>query len=221
MKHSVRKAQFVKGILKWAHKNLREFPWRNSTQPKHILIAEILLQRTPANRVSKSFQEIIDVFNQDLITLDECYLKTRFRFFGLTKRFVWIKSALSQIEDKHNGKIPNTYEELVALPGVGEYTANAVLCLIFNIPVPMIDINSVRVLSRFFYGQEQQKTQSESKLQKLSASLVPIKESKLYNLGLLDFGAILCKKTPLCDICPLSGLCKWKMKYDKRIKMTK
>ena len=211
MNLSPRMQYFVETIMEWAVKNIRRFPWRNRITPKRILIAEILLQRTPANRVAERYQEIIDLFDQDMTMIDDSTLITQFKSFGLTKRFVWIRNALKQIDEKHSGKVPKSYEELIDLPGVGEYTANAILCLAYDFTVPMTDTNVIRVLSRFFYGQNHQSGKSDSELKELATLLVPNDNPKTYNLGLLDFGAMVCKKNPLCTDCIFSITCKKKI----------
>ena len=209
MKQSIQGTSFVEGILDWAKSELRHFPWRNQVPPKHILIAEILLQKTPADRVSQRFHEVIDIYDCDPLSINEEGLIERFKSFGLTKRFIWIKRSLMQIKQRHGGVVPCTYQDLLKLQGVGEYTANAILCLAFGKAVPMIDTNALRVLSRFFFAEERQGKTIKPELYHLAKTLVPIDNSRTYNLGLLDFGAKVCKNTPLCEECPLSNQCEW------------
>ena len=182
-------------------------------------MAEILLQRTPANRVTKFFPKLVKKFPspESVANTDVESLRKFFHPMGLKKRVEWLTSLMKEVRDRYNGKIPDQEDELVKLPGVGPYTARAILCFGFGKDVSIVDVNVARVLSRVFQGSDIVGRPSEDKvLWSFAAKIVPKGIGVQYNESLLDFAAIVCKKGPLCHECPLRNLCSYNIDYPKQ-----
>lgn len=208
-----KEARFVQLLLEWGEKNKRSFPWRRDRTPYKVLMAEILLQRTPTNRVATFFPKFVEKFPspESIVTTDIESLKQFFHPMGLKKRVEWLTSLMEEVCDRYNGKIPDQEDELVKLPGVGLYTARAVLSFGFGMDVSMVDVNVARVLSRVFRGSDIKKRPSEDEaLWVLAAKFVPKGLGPQYNESLLDFASSICKKHPLCNKCPITDLCDYK-----------
>jgi A/G-specific adenine glycosylase len=205
----------VNSLLKWHIKNRRNFPWREVRDPYRVLVAEFFLQRTPASRVARFLPKFLEQFPspEKLATADVSYLKEFSRPLGLKKRISWLVESMKIVCQKYDGKIPDTFEDLISLPGVGEYTASAVLCFGFGQDIPIIDANVVRVLTRIFDLPETRRT-GNAALKEIAGRLLPEDQALNYNEALLDFAALICKKRPLCDKCPLAHLCDSRRKIN-------
>ena len=204
-----RREFFVKTILFWGRQHARKFPWREEKNPWRILIAEILLQRTTPGHVLKVYTEFVQRF-PDPASLSRASPEEVKRILfplGMAKRAGMLVRMARVICKRHNGRVPDSAEELIHLPGVGRYTAHGVLCLAHRRPVPMIDVNSARVIRRFFGLSTEKRPKEDEKLWNFAAQLVPPDEPILFNLALLDFGASICRKKPHCASCPLSEKC--------------
>lgn len=213
-----KETHFVQLLLKWGEKNRRQFPWREAKSPYETLLAEIMLQRTPANRVAAFFPKFVRRFpspaklaNADLVCLDKIG-----HSLGLKKRMSWLVKSMTIVLRKYDGKIPNTFDKLYALPGVGEYTASAVLCFGFGRDVPIVDANVVRVYTRVF-GLSGSKRMNSSAIKRKANELMPKGLGVRYNEALLDFAALVCKKKPLCEECAVGELCQFYQERDSSL----
>lgn len=195
--------QIVKALLKWHQKNRRSFPWRDESDPYKVLIAEFFLQRTPAERVAKIYPEFIEKY-PDPFTLAsaDCFeLIKEYKTLGLKKRMFWLVDSMKIVCEKFNGKIPDSKNFLKILPGIGEYTASAILCFAFNKTVEIVDANVIRIYSRIFKI-------SKKDILLLAKKIIPKNNTLRFNESLLDFSALICKKNSKCYICPISRFCK-------------
>lgn len=206
-----KKETFVKNLLNWYSKNKRDFSWRNKTNPFHILVAEIMLQKTDAKKVS----EVYDIFierhptPQDLVSAELSELKKELALLGIHKRAERMKKLAEKIIFEYGGEVPSEKEELLKLPGVGEYISNAVLCFAFGENVPIVDTNVIRLLDRVFgVKSSKSRPRTDRKIWEFAAELVPKGKCKEYNHALLDFAASVCtSKNPQSDICPEKTIC--------------
>ena len=197
-------------MLDWGEKNKRSFPWRKNRTPYKVLLSEILLQRTPATRVALFFPKFVENYPtlESIANADMTRLRKFFRPMGLHKRVEWLFSLMRELRDTYNCKIPDEEEKLVKLPGIGLYTARALLCFGFGKAVSIVDINVARVLSRVFKGSDAEKRPNDDKtLWSLATKIIPNKFGIQYNESLLDFAIAVCKKDPLCAKCPITNLC--------------
>ena len=176
----------VKFLLEWHKENRRTFPWRETRDPYRVLVAEFFLQRTPANRIASIFPKFIKEYSSPE------------RLYRL-----WIIRALNNT----NGKIPDSYDSLILLPGVGEYTASAILCFGFGRDTSIVDVNVVRVLSRI-YGIDSSRT-GNVLIKELATRLIPKGRAVEFNESLIDFAMQICKKIPTCSSCSLRTVCNY------------
>jgi len=204
---------FVESIIQWAENgNLRSFPWRKTSDIWRIALAEILLARTPAQRVLPVYQDLVKRYSSptSVNTKDLPDLVEILKPLGLQeKKAVQIKALADILRRGKNKEV--LIEKLKEVPGMGKYSYNAVLLFGFKIVRPIVDGNIGRIFSRYFGLQWKGKAVSDDKAWNLAYELVPKEVSKAitYSYGLLDFGSEVCKKKPDCAICPLSTYCEF------------
>ena len=198
---------FSKAIIDWYKENKRELPWRESSDPYLIWISEIILQQTRVAQGYDYFLRFIKRFPdvQSLADADEDEVMKFWQGLGYYSRARNLHAAAKSM----NGVFPKTYPEVLALKGVGEYTAAAICSFAYNMPYAVVDGNVYRVLSRYL-GIETPIDSTEGK--KLFASLAGefLDKSRpaVYNQAIMDFGAIQCTpQNPACLFCPLAGSC--------------
>jgi len=207
-----KETRFVQLILEWGDKNKRSFPWRKDRTPYKVLLSEILLQRTPANRVSTFFPHFIERFPrpQSIVLTNIDFIVEFLQPMGLKKRAEWLVRLMKEVCEKYKCEIPKRENELIQLPGVGRYTARAVLSFGFKKDVAIVDVNVARVLSRVFgLAEREKRPHADTEIWALASKLVPKEEGPSYNEALLDFAALVCKKTPLCHTCPMNEICEY------------
>lgn len=194
-------------VIKWAKTNWSPYPWRMSRDPYTILIAEFMLKRTTRQAVEKEYNKIINKFPdlESIANASEEDLRNAFRPIGLyEQRAKQIKKLAEHILAKHKGAIPNEWDALISLPGVGEYIAGAILSFGFGKRVPVIDSNVKRLFTRIT-GLDMKRSHA---LHRLLDKLLPKRDYVYFNYGLIDLGNFVCHyKTPRCEKCPLTSLC--------------
>lgn len=201
----------VRAVLRWYASCGRNLPWRNITDPYRVLISEIMLQQTQVSRVLVKYPQFLKRFP----TLPVLASATRrsvimqWRGMGYNNRAVRLHALAKAVMRMHGGLIPREYDALVSLPGIGRYTANALLSSAWRERVPVVDVNVRRVLSRIFRPM---KTTAallpEHDTWKLAAALLPSKRTYDWNQALMDLGAMLCTaRSPRCAECPVGTLC--------------
>lgn len=189
----------------------RSFPWRGEkASPFSILVAEILLKQTRAEKVEKVWPSLVarypsvdDLANSNP---DELFEMIAELGFGnqRTRALIDLVSAIKQI----GGKLPTQPRELVKLPYVGIYTANAVACFAFGRREPIVDLGIVRIISRLAGVKPPKDIRRASLIWEIARALLPKKKFKEHNYGLLDFAALVCKpRSPRCDKCPIAATC--------------
>jgi len=211
---------FADLLLNWWDKNKRDFPWRRMNDSYSILIAEMLLRKTTAQQVAGIYIKFLEKY-PDPIALSEAEedeLNELLRPLGMEyKRAELLKKFGREVRDLYDGKIPAELQQLLKLPGVGMYAANAVLCFAFSEDVPLLDTNFIRVINRVF-GVESQKprARNDNKMWKFAKSLIPQNKGKYFNLAILDFAALICTaKKPECSECPVRSVCEYYKEKEK------
>jgi A/G-specific adenine glycosylase len=215
------KEQLVtKKILNWYDINKRSLPWRKNVSLQkrqyYTLVSEFMLQQTQVVTVIPYFNRFIEnipnlkslakVQNKKLIKLWEG--------LGYYSRVRNLKKTAQTIIKDYNGKIPNNYEELLLLPGIGKYTASAILAIAFNKPHIPLDGNIERVLKRYLYLKKEKDIQKDN-LNKKKSIFGTSSRSSDYAQALMELGALICKPiNPLCNQCPISNKCKSLHKKD-------
>ena len=197
-------------VLSWFVTCGRDFPWRNTRNAFYILIAEVLLRQTQAERVVKPYLELVSKFPnpQSMTEADVAELRDWFHPLGLVKRADRLVETARILVRDFGRKVPRELEQLKNLPGFGEYSARAILCLAYNIQVPMIDEGSGRVLRRVLNLHSNRPAYSDRHLIAFAEKLLPKGLARDFNLGLIDIAAIYChSKNPECAPCPLLKVC--------------
>ncbi|MDD4356255.1 MAG: A/G-specific adenine glycosylase [Smithellaceae bacterium] len=202
-------------LLAWYKHHQRSLPWRKTNDPYRIWISEIMLQQTQVNTVIPYYQRFIKSF-PDVRTLAAATLQDVLKAWenmGYYSRARNIHAASRIIVNQWGGRIPDKFEEIKTIPGIGEYTAGAILSIAYRQCVPAVDGNVRRIMSRLFAIHKPVDDPREQKnLRDLAALLVPAKHPGEFNQGLMDLGATVCRaKNPDCSRCPLTGLCRAKL----------
>lgn len=196
-------------LLRWYKKNQRaSLPWRHTRDPYKILVSEIMLQQTQVSRVIEKYHEFLTAFPtvQDLASAKASAVIAAWKGLGYNRRALFLQKTAQAIVNEHGGVFPQTIEALVALPGVGDYTARAVLSFSFEQPVPMMDTNHRRFYQRILFGID---TKKDKELLVAAEALLPKKRAYDWNQALMDFGSLVCTTSkPKCEICPLQSVCQ-------------
>jgi A/G-specific adenine glycosylase len=205
-----KKATFARRLLKWGKRNRRDFSWRREMDAFHILVAEIMLQRTGAQQVEPVYRRFIAKYPllHDLASAPLENVLDDLRSLGLAYRGARLKQVADIIETQFGGKIPDGENELLSLPGIGKYVANAVQCFAFKKDLPLVDSNVLRVLDRVFSIKSVPDSHKKLQMWHFMSNMIPEGRAKEFNLSLLDFAGVLCApKTPHHEICPMRGIC--------------
>jgi A/G-specific adenine glycosylase len=196
----------VSFLLAWFEENQRDLPWRRTYDPYHVWISEVMLQQTQVETVVPYYERFLKEFPtiDALAKAEEQRVLKLWAGLGYYRRAKHLMEAARAVVEKHDGKVPADYDELIALPGVGQYMAGAILSIAFNKPYPIVDGNVRRVLSRLF-GWIDDDPQA---LWGAAARLVRSAEPRIVNQALMELGATVCSfKSPRCLVCPLQGSC--------------
>lgn len=203
---------FVQATVKWFRSHGRRFPWRNTSNSFHILIAEVLLRQTQANRVVEPYLELVERYPnaQALAQANTIELQKWFRPLGLVKRADRLVQCAQILIKDYKGQVPEDLKALESLPGLGRYSARGILCLGFNKPVPMIDEGGGRVLRRMFGYEPRGPAFSDPSLIDAAMRILPHESPRDFNLGLIDIADAYCHPTkPDCLNCPLIKSCAY------------
>ena len=202
-------------LLAWFRKQKRELPWRKTENSYQILVSEIMLQQTQVKTVIPYYRRWIESFPtvHKLASAEESQVLKHWEGLGYYSRAKNLKQSAEIIVTKFDGMVPETMEDLIRLPGIGRYTAGAILSIAFGLKVPVLDGNVKRVLSRLFRMNENgNNRESENRLWYKAGELVPEKNAGDFNQALMELGATLClPKKPDCERCPLSAICESKL----------
>ena len=202
---------FSNGLINWYLQNKRDLPWRETTNPYHIWLSEIILQQTRVAQGMPYYKSFLSKFPtiSDLANADEEQVLKLWQGLGYYSRARNLHFTAKQISNELNGEFPNNYKDLLKLKGVGEYTAAAIASFSFNEPVAVLDGNVFRILSRYF-GIDLDISHSKTKVefQKLAQSLLPAKNAATFNQAIMEFGALQCvPKSPNCSDCIFNSSC--------------
>ena len=198
-------------LLAWFSRYRRDMPWRSQKSPYRTFVSEIMLQQTQVKTVIPYFERWMKIF-PDIETLARSPIDRVLKLWeglGYYSRARNFHKAAQIIADKFAGKIPSDYETLLALPGIGKYTAGAIASIAFQKRVPLVDGNVARVFSRLFLiRQDILKPKTQALFYELAASLVPEKNPGDFNQALMELGSLVCfTEMPNCAACPIAAQC--------------
>lgn len=199
-------------LLPWYRQNRRELPWREDCNPYHVWVSEIMLQQTRVEAVKGYYARFLSELPtiQSLADCDDEKLHKLWEGLGYYSRVRNLKRAAGEIVANHGGIFPNTYEKVLALPGIGEYTAGAICSISFGLPTPAVDGNVLRVCARLT-GDSASIDLPETK-KKVRSGLEAIYPECAgdFTQALMELGATLCGPNwkPQCTSCPCASICR-------------
>ena len=198
-------------LLPWYEEHKRELPWRCDREPYHIWLSEIMLQQTRVEAVKSYYARFLEALPtvEALANCDDELLHKLWEGLGYYSRVRNLKKAAQVIMTQYNGQFPNTYAEILALPGIGEYTAGAVCSIAYDLPTPAVDGNVLRVLSRL--RNDPSPIDLPETKKEVCAALCEIYPDRAgdFTQALMELGATLCGPNwkPRCGECPCSAVC--------------
>lgn len=176
-------------IFDWWSSQRRDLPWRRTHDPYRIMVSEVMLQQTQVLRVLPKYTEFIEVFPtiQALAVASPAHVLRVWKGMGYNRRALYLHKAAKAIVEIHHGKFPISENELVKLPGLGTYTARAILVFAYRQEVPLVDTNIRQIITHYFFKNQAQK---ESVIEEVARQLVPPGKSWEWHQALMDFGAL-------------------------------
>ena len=199
-------------LLAWYDQNHRKLPWRETKDPYAIWVSEVMLQQTQVKTVIPYYHQFLSLFPtiQDLAASDLQSVLKAWEGLGYYGRARNLHEAAQIIIRMRNGIFPDTWKQIHALPGIGDYIAAAVLSIVFNSPYAVVDGNVKRVLSRLLkIDTPVNKTAAGKTFKKHADGLLYTPEPGKYNQALMELGALVCTpNTPCCGTCPIKTGCK-------------
>lgn len=211
MRKNNKQRNVVKSLLAWYKRHGRTFPWRGISNPYRILVSEIMLQQTQASRVLDKYPVFLNRFPslRSLATAAQRDAVIAWKGMGYNNRAVRLHRLARIVLSKYGGRIPADYDSLIALPGIGRYTANAILSSAFGQRCAIVDVNVQRVLSRMFWKLDSPREMRAAKeIWQLAERLLPRNNVYDWNQALMDFGATVCtSRKPDCNECPVAKAC--------------
>ncbi|RXP45886.1 A/G-specific adenine glycosylase [Lutibacter sp. HS1-25] len=202
---------FSNSLVYWYLRNKRDLPWRNTGNPYYIWLSEIILQQTRVDQGMAYYLKFIAHFPtvQDLAFASEEEVLKLWQGLGYYSRARNLHFSAKYIVNQLNGNFPNTYNDLLKLKGVGDYTASAVASICFNEPTAVVDGNVYRVLARYFgIAIPINIANGIKEFKKLAQELIDFQNPGTHNQAIMEFGARMCKpQNPDCEICPLNASC--------------
>jgi A/G-specific adenine glycosylase len=203
---------FTERLLIWFRSNARKFPWRETRDPYRIMVAEMMLQKTTSRQAEEIFSVFLGRFPsvEDLAKAPLSNIEETIRPLGLGHvRATRLKKLAKEIVGKHGGRMPRDRKTLLSLPGVGEYIANAVLCLAYDEDLPLLDTNQLRVFDRVFgIRSSKKRARTDSVMWRLAEDIIPKGRGREFGLAVLDFASLVCRaKNPKCAVCPMNEFC--------------
>ena len=205
-------------LADWYRREARDLPWRRPEFAEQYgawgtLVSEFMLQQTPVNRVIPRLETWLARWPtpaaQARATPAE--VVAQWDNLGYPRRALWLRSAAVEIVERHDGIVPRDVDSLLALSGIGDYTARAVAVFSYRDRHPVVDTNIRRVIARVIDGRAQQGAPARSDLQRMTELLpTDVTDSAIFNAAMMELGAIICTaRSPQCEQCPIASSCAW------------
>lgn len=204
----------AKPLIEWYSANARDLPWRRpGFGAWGVLVSEFMLQQTPVNRVVPHLEAWLERWpTPDALAAEAPAEAVRqWANLGYPRRALWLHRAAVEISRQHGGVVPSDVDTLLALSGVGDYTARAVAVFALGQRHPVVDINTRRVLARVLHGRAHPGQPARSDLV-LMDSILPegCADAAVVNAATMELGATVCTaRAPKCEVCPVAGMCAW------------
>jgi A/G-specific adenine glycosylase len=201
-------------VLDWYADHARVLPWRGpGATPWAVMVSEFMLQQTPVARVLPVFESWMDAWPTpaDLAAATSGEAVRAWGRLGYPRRALRLHAAATAIVDRHDGEVPAAYDELIALPGVGDYTASAIASFAFGASHAVLDTNVRRVLARAVTGVEFPAPAVTRAERDLAVALVPEEQPATWAVAVMELGALVCTAAnPRCPACPIEDQCAWR-----------
>lgn len=198
--------------MRWYRRNGRDLPWRRNPEPYRVWISEIMCQQTQVATVIPYFERFLKAFPTvaDLAAADEQSLLRLWEGLGYYRRARSLHAAAKQIVSRHDGVFPDRYEDVLALPGVGRYTAGAILSIASQQRLPILEGNTQRVYSRWIaLTNVPTETAANRLLWEFAEAMLPRKRPGEFNQAAMELGALVCfPQSPACGRCPVAAFCQ-------------
>lgn len=205
------KSNLVESLLAWFYREKRDLPWRKSKNPYHVWVSEIMLQQTRVDTVIPYYERFMGSFPtlSDLANASEEEVLKHWEGLGYYSRARNLHAAVKEVVTKYGGVVPSEEEEISKLKGIGPYTKGAILSIAYDKPVPAVDGNVLRVISRLFAIEKDIAKQSVRKeIEAIVQTLIPKEDPSGFNQALMELGALICvPRSPKCSICPVQEEC--------------
>jgi A/G-specific adenine glycosylase len=203
--------QIARPLLAWYARARRDLPWRRSRDPYRVWVSEIMLQQTQVERVKDFFVRFIAAFPdvRALARAEEHDVLRLWEGLGYYRRARQLHAAAKVIVAEHGGRFPYTVDGLRSLPGIGRYTAGAIASIAFDVPAPIVEANSRRVIARLAgHAKRLDGPGGDTPIWEIAERLVPKTGPGRFNQAVMDLGALVCTpERPLCTACPLAACC--------------
>ena len=198
-------------LLPWYRENKRDLPWRQDRQPYHIWISEIMLQQTRVEAVKGYYSRFLNVLPtvEALAACDDDLLHKLWEGLGYYSRVRNLKKAAQVILEQHGGVFPKDHKQILALPGIGAYTAGAICSIAYDLPTPAVDGNVLRVFSRLTNDPSPIDLPETKKAVTQALEEIYPKDAGDFTQALMELGATICgpNRAPACEVCPCKEIC--------------
>lgn len=205
------KRKFRRKLLAWYQRHARELEWRRSPDPYRVWVSEIMLQQTQVATVAAYFPKFMSAFPtiESLASAAEHDVLRLWEGLGYYRRARQLHRAAQIVVREHGGRFPTDRDSVRRLPGIGRYTAGAILSIAFDAREPILEANTIRLLSRLLaYRGDPRQKRGETVLWRLAEELLPKRGSGKLNQALMELGSLVCTpREPNCTSCPVSELC--------------
>lgn len=206
------KRSFRRRLLAWYSKHARDLPWRRTRDPYRVWVSEVMLQQTQVDTVRPYFERFTKAYPTvaALAKADEQDVLRLWEGLGYYRRARSLHAAAKQVVAEHDGEMPGDVATLQKLPGIGRYTAGAIVSIAYDKPAPILEANTIRLLTRLIaYEGDPTSTAGQKRLWAVAEELLPTKDVATFNQALMELGSLVCTPTaPRCEECPAGSLCR-------------
>jgi A/G-specific adenine glycosylase len=204
--------QFQQRLIRWYGRHGRDLPWRRTRDPYRILVSEVMLQQTPVERVIGYYERFLHRYPtiEALAASSEPQVRDAWDGLGYYARARNLHRTARLVTAEHRGRLPPDAERMRRLPGIGRYTAGAVLSFAFGQDAAILDTNAARVLRRVFAVRPRgTKARLHGRLWEVAEQVTPAGRADRFNQAIMDLGATICRaRTPECPRCPVRAICR-------------
>jgi len=205
-------------LADWYRREARDLPWRRTEFAERYgawgtLVSEFMLQQTPVTRVIPHLQSWLERWPNPaaMAAATPAEVVHQWANLGYPRRALWLHRAAIEVVERHGGTVPRDVSALLALSGIGDYTARAVAVFSYGDRYPVVDTNTRRVIARAVDGRAQPDAPAKKDLERM-AQLLPedVAESATFNAAMMELGAVICTaRAPRCEVCPIAASCAW------------